>query len=67
LRTALHVHVRRELGAYLNHLDANHDEYLAFHQWRSRPFSASFQQHLALLDEHPFCRLADEVAARSLS
>lgn len=56
----------RELGAYLNHLDAHDDEYLAFHEWRTQPFSASFQRHLALLELHPFCRLAQEVAARIL-
>jgi hypothetical protein len=57
----------RELGAYLNHLDTHDDEYLALHQWRAHPFSASFQQHLALLREHPFCRLAEAVAVRSVS
>jgi Glycosyltransferase family 10 (fucosyltransferase) C-term/Fucosyltransferase, N-terminal len=56
----------RELGTYLNHLDTHDDEYLAFHEWRARPFSASFQRHLALLREHPFCRLAKAVAVGSL-
>ena len=56
----------RELGAYLNHLDAHDDEYLALHDWRVHPFSPSFEQHLALLSEHPFCRLAEAVAARAV-
>jgi hypothetical protein len=57
----------RELGAYLNHLDTHDEEYLAFHEWRAQPFSASFEHHLALLREHPFCRLAAAVAVRGLS
>ena len=57
----------RELGAYLNHLDRHDDEYLAFHQWRAEPFSASFQRQLERLREHAFCRLAEAVAASRLS
>jgi hypothetical protein len=56
----------RDLGAYLNHLDGHDDEYLAFHTWRAQPFSPSFEQHLARLREHPFCRLAEVVANRGL-
>lgn len=56
-----------ELGAYLNHLDAHEEEYLAFHEWRAQPFSRSFERHLARLREEPLCRLAETVAARGRS
>ncbi|MCU1449410.1 MAG: alpha,3-fucosyltransferase [Acidimicrobiales bacterium] len=53
-----------DLGAYLNHLDANEDEYLAYHAWRSQPFSPSFTRHLEFLHELPLCRLASAVETR---
>jgi alpha-1,3-fucosyltransferase 10 len=52
-----------KLGAYLDHLDSNDDEYLAYHAWRSQPFSAAFTRHLDFLRELPLCRLAAAVAA----
>jgi hypothetical protein len=52
-----------ELGSYLNHLDADDDEYLAYHAWRSQPFSDAFTRHLERVRELPLCRLAAAVAA----
>jgi hypothetical protein len=53
-----------ELGAHLDHLDRNDDEYAALHAWRSRDVSPSFKALLAQLDGSPFCRLAALVSAR---
>lgn len=52
-----------ELGAYLNHLDVEDDEYLAYHAWRERPWSPKFCEALDRLQELPLCRLADAVSA----
>ena len=54
-----------ELGAYLDHLDHNADDYLAYHAWRSRPRSPAFLAHLEQLHALPLCRLAALVADRS--
>ncbi|MGH9048846.1 MAG: glycosyltransferase family 10 domain-containing protein [Acidimicrobiia bacterium] len=54
-----------ELGAYLDHLDQHDDAYLAYHEWRSRPWSSSFLAHLDELRDRPLCRLSAIVAARS--
>jgi len=53
----------RELGRYLNHLESHDDEYLAYHEWRTRGFSAQFEKHIANLQTDPFCRLAEFVSA----
>jgi hypothetical protein len=54
-----------ELGAYLDHLDHHADDYLAYHAWRSRPWSPAFLAHLEQLHDLPLCRLAALVADRS--
>jgi hypothetical protein len=53
-----------DLASYLVHLDSNDDEYLAYHRWRSEPWSSAFLGHLEHLREPPLCRLAATVAAR---
>jgi hypothetical protein len=57
----------KELGAYLDHLDRCDDEYRSWHEWRSRPWSPAFHEHLERLQEPALCRLAAAVTSRLTS
>jgi hypothetical protein len=59
---ASHFRSATELGAYLNHLHEDDDEYLSYHEWRSRPLPEAFTRRIEQLHEPSLCRLARLVA-----
>ena len=55
-----------DLAAYLNHLHTHDDEYRAYQDWRSQPWSPAVRAHLDELEQLPLCRLASLVHKRVL-
>lgn len=53
----------RELADYINLCYEDEEEYMSYHQWRNKPWNASFVHKVDIQDDSPFirlCRLLDQ-------